>query len=292
MKRSKKIIILLIISLLNANIFAQDKINELNTRLKILTWNIYMLPKWIGFTKKVSRAEEIAEMLNKSDYDVIILQEAFMQQSRNIIRKKVKSKYPYIIDPPRVKKLSLKTNSGVWILSKLKLKPIRTTRFRFCGGFADCMANKGATLVEGEKDGKKFHLIGTHLQAEDKYKYTRKKQLKQIYQELIQPFAKKQVPMFISGDFNIEKSDTAFYKDMLFTLKAEDGNPEGETQSTWRGMYNETEKGNKKTILDYILIKRNGKKVRHVKRSVHLFRSKNKKYNLSDHAAVEMDIQF
>lgn len=292
MKNLKFLFILLIISILHTSSFSQNKEKEPKTRLKILTWNIYMLPKWIGFTKKVSRAEEIGEILKKSDYDVIILQEAFMQQSRNIIRKKLKSIYPYIIDPPRINKLSLKANSGVWILSRLKLKQIRTTRFRFCKGFADCMANKGATLVEGEKNGKKFHLIGTHLQAEDKYKYTRTKQLKQIYQELIQPFAKKHVPMFISGDFNVEKSDTLSYKDMLQTLNAEDGNPEGEMQSTWRGMYNEAEKGNKKSILDYILIKRNGKKVKNVKRTVRLFRSKNKNYNLSDHAAVEMEIQF
>lgn len=292
MKNLKILYILLIINTINNYSFSQDSINPHKTRLKILTWNIYMLPKWIGFTKKVARAEEIGEILQKSDYDVIILQEAFMQQSRNIIRKKLKSTFPYIIDPPRVKKFSLKANSGVWILSKLKLKSIRNTRFRFCSGFADCMANKGATLVEGEKNGRKFHLIGTHLQAEDKYKYTRKKQLKQIYKELIQPFSTKEVPMFISGDFNIEKSDTTFYKDMLHTLKAEDGNIEGDSVSTWRGMYNEANKGTKKSILDYILIKRNGKKIKNVKRSIHLFRSKNKSYNLSDHAAVEMDILF
>lgn len=288
----KTILLLLIVSTLAISTNAQKDSTATNTHLKILSWNIYMLPKWLTFTKKVSRAEEIAEILNKSDYDVIILQEAFMQQSRNIISRKLKYKYPYMVAPLRGRNFSFKTNSGVWILSKVKIKPLKTTRFRFCSGIPDCMANKGATLIEGWKNGKKFHLIGTHLQAEDKFKHTRKKQLRQIQQELIEPFTQKDVPMLISGDLNIEKSDTLYYKDMLQTLGAEDGNPEGGTEATWRGMYDEAVKSNKKSILDYILIRKNGKTIQAVKRFVRVFQSKNKSYNLSDHSAVEMDLQF
>ncbi|MGL4362726.1 MAG: hypothetical protein ACRCSG_05610, partial [Cellulosilyticaceae bacterium] len=161
-----------------------------------------------------------------------------------------------------------------------------------CAGIADCMANKGATLVEGEKNGRKFHLIGTHLQAEDKFRATRHKQIKQMYKDLISPFVQKDIPMLISGDLNVDKMDSLSYRQMLTDLDAEDGKLQGEVQSTWIGMYGKWKKNDRRPIYDYVLWKKNSKKVKITRREAKIFRSPTATHNLSDHNAVEVEMEF
>ncbi len=274
-----------------AKTYAQQDSIDSPVQLKVLSWNIFMLPEFITFTNKVERAIEIGEMLRNSDYDVIVLQEAFMKKARVIIYEMIKDSFPYIIEPANNEGFSFKANSGVWILSKIKLNLLGTTKFSYCKGIADCMARKGAMMVEGEKQGKKFHLIGTHLQAEN-YPLTRKKQFRQIQEELISRFSKKDVPLIIGGDLNTEKMDTLNYKDMLTSLDAEDGELDGDVQSTWGGMNYKFDKKDKNPILDYILLRKNGKKVKVARRKVNIFRSQKADYNLSDHFGVEMEMVF
>ncbi len=273
-----------------SKLYAQQDSIDKPVQLKVLSWNIFMLPEYITFTNKVERAFEIGEMLRTSDYDIIVLQEAFMKKARTIIYEMIKDSFPYIIEPANTAGISFKFNSGVWILSKVKLEVLGTTRFKYCK-VADCMARKGATMVEGEKNGKKFQLIGTHLQAEN-YPFIRKKQFGQIQSELIARFSRKNVPLIIGGDLNTEKMDTLNYKDMLTSLDAEDGDLDGEVQATWGGMNYKFNKKDKNPILDYILLRKNGKKVHVFRRKVNIFRSKKADYNLSDHFGVEMQMVF
>lgn len=272
--------------------------NKGKMKLKLLSWNIFMLPQMVKFTKKKERAHEIGQMLKNSDYDVVVLQEAFMRKARRIIEKETGKSFPYRVGPANWKRFSLKTHSGVWILSRVPIRKLGETRFKFCSGISDCMARKGATMVEGEKNGKKFHLIGTHLQAED-YPQTRKKQFRQIFDSLILKFQRKDVPLLISGDLNTPKDDAENYKDMLQTLDAEDGNlgEDSESQSTYNLNYDKKTDSSqfqkqKNLILDYILLRKNGKKVKSQKRKVRIFKAgKNKKMFLSDHFALEMEIE-
>lgn len=259
-------------------------------RLKLLTWNIYMLPEIAKRTKQDERAREIGESLKGSDYDVLVLQEVFRKKSQKIIYSKIRKEFPYSIGPDR--KMSLKANSGVWIVSKVPLRKIRQLSFGACSGIPDCMARKGATMVEGRKDGKKFQLIGTHLQAEDQYPATRLKQLRQIMRELVEPFAQKDVPLLIAGDLNVNKLDTAHYTDMLQTLKADDGELEGQYESTYTGLYTHPLQKTKREILDYVLILKNRSKVFSVRREAKWFRSRKQTYSLSDHLGVEMEILY
>lgn len=289
----KKLLLFVCLSLLIASqsVEAQNDSITKKTHLKILTWNIYMLPNMITFTKKNERAKEIGEVLKNSDYDVVVLQEAFRKKSKRIIRRYLKKEYPFQVEPPH-KLLSLKASSGVWIMSKVKMKKVRSLSFRSCAGVPDCMARKGATMVEGEKNGRKFHLIGTHLQAEDRFPLTRKKQFKQIWHELISPFSKEEIPLIIAGDLNVNRADTTHYTDMLNTLHAEDGMLDGELQSTFSGMYTNPLRLKRQEVLDYILLKKNQSKVFSMKRRVKWFRSKLNAYNLSDHLGVEMEMEF
>ncbi|MBX7240612.1 MAG: sphingomyelin phosphodiesterase [Bacteroidia bacterium] len=272
-------------------LYSQNDTVEGKTRLKILTWNIYMLPNLVKFTKKDERAKEIGELLKHSDYDVVVLQEAFRKKSKRIIRKALKKEYPYRIEPES-KSLSLKAGSGIWILSKVKMKKKKDLSFKYCSGIPDCMARKGATMVEGEKNGKRFHLIGTHLQAEDKYPQTRKRQFRQIMKEMVEPFSQKNIPLIIAGDLNVNKYDSLQYRDMLGILDAEDGVLEGEIQSTFSGMYKNPGSLKRSEVLDYILLRKNGSKIFSMRRKAKWFKSHANAYNLSDHLGVEMEIEF
>ena len=68
---------------------------ETNDTLKILSWNIQMLPSFYApFTKLVrkkqsKRIPEIIKYLEKSTYDVVVLQEVFDVQMRNKLKKQL-----------------------------------------------------------------------------------------------------------------------------------------------------------------------------------------------------------
>ena len=50
---------------------------ENEEKLKVLTWNIYMLPWMVPGNHKRERAYSIVDEIRKSDFDVIVFQEAF-----------------------------------------------------------------------------------------------------------------------------------------------------------------------------------------------------------------------
>ena len=72
-----------------------------DNQLKILSWNIKMLPAPYGwFLKPYKRAENIIQSLKESDeYDIIFFQEAFSGSIRRKIYSELESIYPYAIEP-------------------------------------------------------------------------------------------------------------------------------------------------------------------------------------------------
>lgn len=258
--------------------------------LKVLSWNIYMLPKFVVQRHKTERAHAIVEALKKSDYDIIIFQEAFFPNSRKIIREGLKSVYNYEFGPAN-NTPNMLTNSGVWVLSRIPLKEVDEIRFRDCATF-DCYARKGAMLLEGVWDDKPFQLLGTHLQA-DAYPIIREKQMDQIYLELLGKYKRDDVPQIICGDLNTEKQMKDHYCQMLSCLDAEDGELDGVEKETYDGVNNELARsfGMKgKTTYDYILVRNNGRKVKSINRFVSVL--KKGKRHLSDHYGVVCELRF
>ena len=77
--RNRIILFYLTITLsLPFNSFAQDT-------LKLLTWNVQMLPSIAKAGGKADRAKAIVNQLNDRDYDVLVFQELFHKRSRRII---------------------------------------------------------------------------------------------------------------------------------------------------------------------------------------------------------------
>ena len=65
-----------------------------STQIKLTTWNIYMLPNYIGVSCD-KRAELIADYLLDNNSDIFVFQEAFDANARAIIYSKLQSTYPY-----------------------------------------------------------------------------------------------------------------------------------------------------------------------------------------------------
>lgn len=260
--------------------------------LKILSWNIYMLPYLSRFNGNGKRAELIGQQLKDSDYQIIVFQEAFSSKCRGILRKYLSAKYPYHYGPVNKPTLSLYTSSGLWIWSKLPLTLLKTIRFRHAEGF-DMIARKGAALFEGEYHGARFQLLATHLQSEnpDRIAASQCAEISQMLKEFYTP----DVPQLLCGDFNTEMSDKKNYSRMLQTLDADNGELAGALRSTYDEKNNTLirKPHGKSEVIDYILT-RNTHLIDKIRRSVVEFchHDCGKSSHLSDHYAMEAILEF
>lgn len=260
--------------------------------LNILSWNIYMLPGITNLSKSIEkndkklRAAEIADYLNANAYDIVVFQEAFFNPARRLLSKGIKEMYPYQYGPINPSKLSLKTSSGIFIVSKIPLKVLGTVQYNACNG-ADCFAKKGAALLEGYYDGKAFQILGTHLNAGGP-QWIRIEQYKQI-KSLLDDFNKLGVPQIICGDMNTHLNEEEKYKNMLEILDVED-------VATTSKQKNTTAKD--RSVIDYFFLKRNNSSLRAVRKDV-LWINPNKfpvieklNGNLSDHLAISASLRW
>lgn len=270
----------------------QENDSKEETNLKILSWNIYMLPAIAVRPGKRERAYAIVEELKKSDFDVIVFQEAFLPAARKIIQEGLKDKYAFDYGPANNEGLSFKTNSGIWVISNRPLEILGTIQFNDCAGI-DCYARKGAMLLQGSNaSGKPFQILGTHLQSENATE-VREKQMDQIYMDLLVKYRQQGVPQIVCGDLNTESYVKEHYCAMLDCLDAEDGDVESVEKCTYDGVNNEIAQSygaKTKFTLDYILLRANGAKMKTVKRFVSVMK-KGKKH-LSDHYGVICEVKF
>lgn len=273
----------------NSNIKKQDDMRD----LKILTWNIYMLPHCSWIHGNCKRARAIAEKLKAADYDIIVFEEAFDFKARKIIRQQLQTSYPYIYGPANESFLSIRTNSGLWVLSKVPLKKLQEIQYKNRYGI-DAMARKGAVMFEGQWNGRQFQLVGTHLQS-DSPDEVRREQCNEIATSLLKKFSKENVPQIVCGDFNIEMDDALNYHYMLKALDVENGQMDGDIHTSFDEVDNVLAKkqNGKKQLIDYILL-RNSKLIKSIQRRISIFREykNNMLLELSDHYAMEASVNF
>ena len=178
-----KVLFFIIISFIYLNFTTQENaitepdsprqlnINEEN-QLKILSWNIKMLPAPYGwFLKRNERAVHIIQFLKESDpYDIIFFQEAFSRSMRRQIYAELQNIYPHEI-APEDQTVFYKINSGLWAISRLPITLENHVSFTELREW-DKLSSKGAKLFSIIKDQQKFHLINTHMQADYEKDYS------------------------------------------------------------------------------------------------------------------------
>lgn len=264
-----------------------------STELKILSWNIYLLPYVSLFNDNDKRAKAIGERLNGSDYHIIVFQEAFSSKCRKILSKTLLASFPYQYGPVNDARFSLRTNSGLWVVSQFPLTQLDQLEFSKSEGY-DTVARKGAVLFEGTFRDSKFQLMATHLQAKDS-QMLRELQCAEIRQRLLNPYFKQDTPQFLCGDFNIDMHDTVEYHRMLQLLDATNGHLTGNLKVTYDEVDNTLayKENGKRKILDYALV-RNEALIERMERKVQTFFSNigPMESHLSDHYAMEISVNF
>jgi len=271
-------------------------------QLKVLTWNVFLRPRAILWgDHQAARAHEMVKLLKAEDYDVAVLQEAFDQRSIRILTEGLREDYPYMLLPQ--KRSLLHINSGLFVLSRLPIEDTATIFFDRCAG-NDCMADKGAVLIQVSKGGHGYQVIGTHAQAEEGKHFAdiRSHQYEQIRELLMEKHAQHGMTQIVVGDLNTSQSQHHEYQMMLHLLGTEDGEVRLASGSdlpcdgvySWgcsdNGLVPAKHKGNT-SLLDYLLCRPNGTAPQ-IERVLHVFKRNWKKgrSDLSDHYALSMTV--
>ncbi len=256
--------------------------------LKILSWNIYMLPISALRPKNFRmRSRAIGEVLQNSDYDILVFQEAFRNRARTIIKEKLTESYPYQYGPGNEKGSWFKSNSGVWVLSKIPLKVLNEIKFDRCRR-ADCFARKGAMLLQGNYKGQEFQLVATHCQNQPFDVCA--SQYEMIHEKLLSKYEDDNIPQIICGDFNCKADITDQYNEMIAILDAEDPRLFGKRRKSNRAG----------TRLDYIFMRKHRRKVKFKRQRIVCIgpdlgpgkKDKKGRIGISDHYGVEMKLLF
>ena len=260
--------------------------------LKVMSWNIYMLPPLLKFTGKKKRAEAIADTVAKMDYDIIVFEEAFHKGARKRIERKIQEAYPYRLGPAFPKKISIKTSDGIWIVSKFPIQEIDKIRFIERAGI-DKMARKGALMIKMEKNEQPFYIIGTHLDDAGTLDI-RISQLKQVKSELIDRYSKDSIPIILAGDLNISKYDLIGMDSMLNILNVKDYEISGHRKLSYDYTSNSLAYGNYQGTLDHIFLFPKNINVVKTRFSIPLFEKRwsKKEKTLSDHYPIEMILHY
>jgi endonuclease/exonuclease/phosphatase family metal-dependent hydrolase len=244
----RKTIILFLVFFVHLGGFAQK------ADLKILSWNIFMIPPTIFKSCQCERTGYISDIVKEWNADVIVFQEAFQKKARNLIWEKIKDVYPYQTGVP--KSGFLQTHSGVWIVSKYPIVRQESIVYNDKKG-SDRFARKGATFIEIDMNGKKIQVIGTHAQSGAEYQAIRNLQFHQLIDELGNKYMDFTIPQFIVGDLNTDYQLYREYRNMLMILDAAEIKHVGEPFS-WNGKENNLGAkffGTHQEILDYILVR-------------------------------------
>lgn len=263
--------------------------------LKILSWNVYLLPNPpFIFGNQNRRCTEIIPVLKNGDWDVVVLQEVFMKKHARKITEGVKTVYPYHYGPIGKKGL-FGQNSGVLVLSRIPAECVDSLIFAGdCRG-GDCFADKGAIFLEFNKNGERFQVVGTHMQSGDSpmAQAIRTDQYQQICTKLMDPYKQSQIPQFLVGDLNTDQKGMSYGRMLKsFAVKnSADGFPHAYTYDTENNELAISEDQNNpcRQVLDYILFRHNRSGLKVQSYAVRAFRKqvRSKTLELADHFAVE-----
>jgi endonuclease/exonuclease/phosphatase family metal-dependent hydrolase len=267
------------------------------SELKLLSWNLFMLPKPLNFSLQQTRAKMMAEFLPHSGHDIYLFQETFAGMTKKKLSKAFKKSHPYEARLESDKKFPHLLDSGLMVFSRYPFKVIGKDYFKKCTN-TDCFAAKGVLLIEVSMPGnKKIQIATTHLQAWENQKAIdiRRSQIEQI-KTLLEKNSRPEVPQLLVGDLNIDGFVPDEYPGSLSLLNMTSEPLNGDQPATNGYIidcYKKPGKDNTPQWLDHVWIKPNQSKAtvlyRHALDYQGIFKKK-KVCPLSDHRAVEAKI--
>lgn len=267
------------------------QVDTKSTQIKVLSWNIQMLPNAMGMFSAALRKKQrqrlpwIVAHCHQNDYEVIVFQEVFDVNIKRKLAKALKETYPHQVNTKITK--GRITSNGILIVSKLPMRYIDHVIYQK-GVHEDGWAAKGCTLVEVVKNNKKIQIAGTHLQAgssEEAQKHRASQYLE--IKALLDANEVDNRPVLVVGDMNTAKANTAKYQLMLTSIDLVDFELEEDRPYTI-DPNNSWNAGDKPKQLDYILLQKRNTATTiqnlHIIRPTHLY--KGAKMDLADHYGV------
>ncbi len=173
--------------------------------LNVMSYNVFLRPESPAFPDDQSiRSQHIADYTH--DMDVIILQEAFDNAARPTLLAALAAEYPYqssVVDDTS----NPLEDGGVVIVSRFPFDSEDQLLWGSTCHDDDCVSNKGIKYVRVNKNGKYYHVFGTHMDAFNEVDdiNTRKAQLV-MWKNYIDS---KNIPsteaVLMGGDYNVDK---------------------------------------------------------------------------------------
>ena len=262
---------------------------------KMLTWNVYMLPWPIKQSRQAERTKIIAEQLKKTDYDIIVLQEAFMSSFKNRVKNSMRATHPYTYRLGKLWGITKRFDSGVFVLSKYPIRLKDKVYYTNCEGF-DCYASKGAALLEVTIDGQDMQFVSTHMQSgqSEVHSRVRAKQLAQINKMLMRN-SKSNIWQFLAGDLNIDALKVTEFEAALQSLGMHAPKLQGTLTSSKAPLTSCFGKANttRQARVDHVLVKYDQKPLYPMYQKIIPIRAKvnGQMCDLSDHLPVEMEMK-
>jgi len=270
----------------------------LTKEVKVLSYNIYMLPKIAGNTGQKPRTKALIDVFKSSSYDVLLLQEVFIDKLRDELIAGLKEKYPYVAGPPGDDGL-FSEDGGAMVFSRFPILLQKIIVYSNCKGI-DCKSDKGAVWAELDLgDGRRMQVISTHAQSEDgtAEQDIRFSQYQQVVDSLLKPYKTPGVPQVLGGDMNTNRYDVEYYARMEEILTMIDTHlPGNEKAYTYHGAVCDLVKKSNVThnqFLDYIFFAPNGSSISVAKSGVVRPQAQwsDKHKDLSDHFAFEAHLK-
>ena len=197
--------------------------------IRLLTYNLAMLPFFLGTAKEERARAFINEIRDHRHYDILCLQEIFDEKIREQLGNGLKDRYPYMVEKSGDHDI-LNEDSGLFFASKFPI--LRHTYREFyakSSGTWDALVDKGlfiACLKLGRDDNQQIlHIYNAHLQSDEPGYKTRKSQLAQVrrfVEKALKTEKEKSKPLKVSavllGDFNVVGDKSREYKRMMRLL--------------------------------------------------------------------------
>lgn len=242
-----------------------------NGALHVLAYNIYLRPEsaLMFLDGQSFRVPLIATEILRDNYDVIVFNEAFDNGLRSILQHQLSVVYPYASGVPESSN-PFKEDSGVMTLSRWPIENENGKgEFRLfdrCVG-KDCWAEKGVAYIQINKNGNKYHVFGTHLQADLPMESILPVDVRQSQMWTIRKFIdEKKIPsteaVIIAGDLNVDMHAPGReeHKKMLQILGAVHPEVRGYPYSFDERLNDLGSELNRARLVDYVLYSVNHKR--------------------------------
>jgi len=223
--------------------------------LDVLTFNAALLPEVAASTRQSERAARMAPHL--VGYDVLVLQELFINRHREALLAELAGAYPYrtvLVGADGARELPFRQDGGTLVLSRWPIE--REAQLLYgdvCSG-SDCLADKGVAYAAVRKGERIYHVFTTHAQSV----YGRDPPTVRAAQfALLRAFIDAQAipsdePVVVAGDLNVD-AYTPELDAMLVALRAAWPPVVGDARYTWDPEANALADGGREW-LDYVLV--------------------------------------